>query len=286
MASNYKKIFNQNGFTLIEVLIAITILSFIMLAIVSTTDSSQQVKDRVLSEDRETLQVETAFSRFEWDFSQIYSPLFFSHEMKQTNLTTEDQINTFQEFMANYTNNNRFPKPSYDGIPIPKFTVDGKNDFTFFTLSNRRKFQNIKQSHFAWVKYTLENSDEEEPRAKGILVRKFLSNDVFDSEDIKWDDVKTQVLLRNVESLTFEFWDKDKKKWVDNIQLITNGSHLLYGVKITLEWIAKDNSKRTFFRIYRSLFPYFTPEDMYALQKGTTPTTTTKKTEEESENEN
>ena len=39
-------ILNHRGFTLVEVMIAITVLSFIMIAVVSITGSSQNTKDR------------------------------------------------------------------------------------------------------------------------------------------------------------------------------------------------------------------------------------------------
>ncbi len=285
-----KRIDNQYGFTLIEVMIAITLLSFIMISVVSITGSSQQTKDRVLSEDKEILQIETALSRFEWDFSQIYSPLYFSHEMRKENLESEESILAAERLLELYRSSEAFPKPSYDGLPIPLFSLEDKNNFTFFTSSNRRKLKNIKQSHFAWVQYSFEtdrnvyNEEEEKTlnlRAKGILVRKFQANDVFNPEGVKWDDIKRQVLLRNVESLKFEFWNPKTKKWVDNLELIENGKHIAHGVKLTLEWMTPEKTKLLYVRIYRPLFPSFTPEDMYKLAKESQSTTTSNESEEE-----
>lgn len=279
-----KKIKNQNGFTLIEVLIAITILSFIMISVVSITGSSQATKDRVINEDKELLQIETAFSRFEWDFSQIYSPLYFSHEMQKENMDNEESIIAMERLFELFRANVSFPKPSYDGLPIPEFTFEDKNSFAFFTTSNRRKLKNIKQSHFAWVQYSLENNkkttnaDETEPRASGVLVRKFQANDIFNPDGVKWADLKSQVLLRNVESLKFEFWNFDTRKWVDNIQVIPNGRFIVHGVKITLEWMTPEETKQKYIRIYRPLFPRFTPENMYELAKKTQATTNTSTT--------
>lgn len=258
---------NQQGFTLMEVMIAITILSFIMIAVVSTTDSSQQVKDRVLTEDRERLQVETALSRFEWDFSQIYSPLYFTHEMRKTNFDSQETLQVVDNILAYYQTKSFFNKVSYENIPIPKVFTEDKSTFGFFTASNRRKFKNIKQSHFAWVQYQLEKNEEDSARAKNILVRKYISNDVWNDEELNFDDTKSQVLLRNIESLKFEFWDKEKKKWVDNIRTITNGEHKVWGVKMSIEWIDPTNVKVLFVRIFRTLFPYFEPEDMYKLKQ-------------------
>ena len=287
-----KKYLNHSGFTLIEVLIAITILSFIMITVVSVTDSSIQIKDRVLSEDKETLQIETALSRFEWDFSQIYSPLYYSHEMKKENLQDEESVLAFDNLINSFNSNENFPKPSYDGLPIPKVIFKDKSTFSFFTTSNRRKLKDIKQSHFAWVQYSLEtdrevrdedDSDSPKPRSNKIFVRKFKPNNVFDKESIDWGDIKRQVLLRNVESLKFEFWDKEKKKWQDNIDLIKDGEYLVRGVKVTLVWLTPEETKMKFVRVYRPLFPYFIPEDMYKLEREDTANTTTENNEENEE---
>lgn len=257
------------GFTLIEILIAITLLSFVMMSVVSITGGSIETKDRVLSEDSEYLQVETAMSRLEWDISQAYSPLYFSHEMKPQNLN-ENEGEAYNQLVANYQNNNRFAFPSYDSLPVPVYKFEDKNTITFFTTSNRRKLKNLKQSHFAWVKYTLESDDDIdssiEGAAKGILVRKFMPHDVFHKESIAWDDVKSQILLRNVESVNYEFWNPKTRKWVDNLDIIEQGNHLFRGVKILLKWIDPDGIEVDIIRVFRPLFPNFTPEDMYKLE--------------------
>ena len=52
------KLKNQIGFTLLEVLIAITVLSFIILGIATITDDSQQTAESVIQEDLDLLQVD------------------------------------------------------------------------------------------------------------------------------------------------------------------------------------------------------------------------------------
>lgn len=269
----------QAGFTLLEVLIAITLLSFVMLSVVSITDDSIRTKERVTSEDAEYLQVETAMNRVDWDISQAYSPLYFSHEMKPNNLSP-DEGDAYNQLVAKYQTNDRFAFPSYDALPVPLYKRDGKNTITFFTTSNRRKLKNIKQSHYAWVQYTIENDDDisstTKGAAKGILVRKFAPNDVYNTEAVDWSKIKSQVLLRNVESVLFEFWNPATRKWVSSLKLIKNGNYLFRGVKITLKWIDPDGIETTHIRVFRPLFPKFEPEDMYKLeQKSNTAVSTT-----------
>ncbi|MEX1099595.1 MAG: prepilin-type N-terminal cleavage/methylation domain-containing protein, partial [Bacteriovoracaceae bacterium] len=271
-----ENILNRLGFTLVEVMISIAILSFIMLAVISVTGSSQDTALRVVEEDREILQVETAMSRLEWDISQVYSPLYFSHAMEPSGLT-EQEGNIYNQMVDKYAVNDRYAFPSFEGLPAPNNKIEDKKTLTLFTSSNRRKFKNSKQSHFAWVQYGL-LSPEEAPRLNDdpnslkeeeegdVLVRKFLSDNVFASEEIPWDDVKSQVLLRGVKKMLFEFWNPDNKKWTENLATIKEGQHKIHGIKLTLEWLDPDGIERTFIRVFRPLFPHFKAENMYKLQ--------------------
>lgn len=263
---------NQAGFTLFEVMIAITILSFIMVSVITITETSQNTADRVIREDRESLQIETAMSRFEWDFSQIYSPLYFSHTTDPASLE-EEQIPLYEQLIQHYQNNDRFSGISYDGIPIPIIKNEEKSELIFLTMSNRRKLQHIKQSKFAWVKYSLkasDNTDNPDEQDGQSLIREFSTQNIFSKEEIEWDDIKDQVLLRKVIKLEFEFWDTKTKKWNGNLRAIKDGKNLLRGVKIKLTYLNPDNNELYTERVFRPLFSHFEPENMYKFLKQTT----------------
>lgn len=72
---------SDRGFTLLEVLIAITLLGFITLGVVSVTDNAVLTKERTSEMNKNNLAIESALARLEWDLSQIYSPLYFSTVM-------------------------------------------------------------------------------------------------------------------------------------------------------------------------------------------------------------
>ena len=275
---NLFKIRNNKGLSLIEVLIGLTIISMIMLTIIQFTQSSQDTVIRVTEEDRELLQVETAMARLEWDISQLYTPLYFSQAMSPAGMT-EEEGEAYNRIIDSYTNNSRFSTVSYEGIPIPLFKNPEKSTFEFLSLSNRRKFQDIKQSHFAWIRYTIENDDDrndegnvDEETSKGTfkLIRNFQPNDIFSDEKIDWDDIKQQVLMRKVISLEFEFWNAETQKFTDNLDIIKNGTNLIRAVKVNLKYMDTDNLEKVTERIFRPLFPDFTPEDMYKFLNKTT----------------
>ena len=128
------KLKNQIGFTLLEVLIAITVLSFIILGIATITDDSQQTAESVIQEDLDLLQVETAFSRLEWDISHAYSPLYFSHAMEPTGLTPQEG-DVYKSILDRYSTNENFAFPSFDGYPVPNNKLEPKESMTFLNIS-------------------------------------------------------------------------------------------------------------------------------------------------------
>ncbi|MBT4793258.1 MAG: prepilin-type N-terminal cleavage/methylation domain-containing protein [Halobacteriovoraceae bacterium] len=271
--TNGKNIYNENGFTLIEILIAITVLSLLMLGIIAFTQNAQDTSVRVTREDKELLQIETAVSRLEWDFSQIYSPLYFSHPMNPEEMS-EEEGQIYNQLITEYQSNVRFSKLSFDGLPIPVFQTPEKTSFIFFTSSNRRKFEDMKQSHFAWVSYSLASDDKkpaeepsiderEKPKNTMILVRKYYTENVFDKNEIDWSKVKEQVLLRKVTKLKFEFWNPETFKWTENIDTIKDGHHIIYALRVTIEYYDMDNLPKISVRVLRPLFPEFKPENMY-----------------------
>lgn len=279
------------GFSLLEVLIAITILSFITIAIIAFTDSSIDKSLTVTAEDSEYLQIETAMSRIEWDVSQAYSPLNFDIPMNPQSLSeSEGQI--YNQLADYYQGSVNFTMVSYDGLPIPLLQRPEKSTFIFFTTSNRRKVKNSKQSHFAWVKYELQpaqdpSDDESEgevlsgfqnapPADSKILVRKMFTSNVYSRDEIEWDNLKAQVLMRKVISLVFEFWNPKTKKWVENLDVIPSGASILHALRVTMKFYDSDNVEVTTVRIFRTLFPKFEPEDKYKYLK---PKTTTSNNE-------
>ena len=290
---------NQRGFTLLEILIAISLLAFIVIGVVEITDNSMKAKDRTTEVNKNNLQIETAMSRFEWDFSQIYSPLYFSTVMnlnQNTNNFGNDgsaqggttggttgnpagnsQANLllqqyYEQLVRRFERNEHFKAVSKEGFPIPRYYSPEKSTFEFFTSSNRRKMENTKQSHFAWVKYTLSPQeplpDGEEnpaiPKSLKSLVRYYSANDPYSDKRINVDNedqVKAAVLLRNVEALEFQFWDLNRRKWETSLRNIQNGESLLHGAKMIITWYDSYGNKKTSTRIFRTHWPLVAPQD-------------------------
>ncbi len=259
------------GFSILEVLISVTILSFIMMGVISVTGDSTTTKERVIAEDKENLQIEMAFARFDWDFTQIYSPAYFSNKFEKPftppgQSTNDESKKSYDVVMSRFSTNKRFPFPNQDGLPIPKFSSD-KSTFIFFTTSNRRKIENSKESHFGWVKYAIETpKDRQDEDKKGDnLVRYFLAGDPFGKDELNWDDVKGHVLMEGITSFKISFWDREKRDFVDSLNLLPDGENKIWGVKMTIGWIDASEIEREDIRVFRPLWPFFKPEDLNKL---------------------
>jgi prepilin-type N-terminal cleavage/methylation domain-containing protein len=279
---------NQSGFTLLEVMVAIVLLSFIMLAIISTTDNSQQIKDRVVADDKRNLGIHTFFSRLEWDFSHIFSPLYYSRRLVANDLAdgtkTQAQVQElFEQLRIQYTNNENFKEVNTELQPIPNFYAPEKNTIAFFTASNRRKFIDAKESNFAWVQYTLKavdiptESSGEDNVLKGTssIIRYFFPKDPYINREIEWENMKGQVLLDGVISLKFEFWDPRNLKFTDNIQVLNEDRNLIRGIRATVVWVDNAGFERTDVKVVTPLFPNFEAEQPQSLSTGATTNTST-----------
>lgn len=232
---------NKKGFSLIEVLISLVILSLLMISLYALVDTSQKRKDRITLEDREILQAQLAFNRIDADFSQIYSPLYFSKlPSRQRRLRYPPP------------SSDQFPSATEEGDPIPTIENPDQNTLIFMSSANRRKIQDIKQSRLLWVRYTLRKSESEDSPLFD-LIRISTANDPF-AQRLDWEPLRKQVLLDGVESLDFQFWNQKRKEWEENLRNLPKGQALA-ALKVILRW--KDDSGKEYknTRVFRPLWP-------------------------------
>ena len=306
----------NRGFTLLEVLIAITLLGFITLGVVSVTDNAILTKDRTTEMNKNNLAIESALSRFEWDFGQIYSPLYFSTVLNMQSTTqnpsaTSDNNNDgiddltgspitapgqpptaqapnpqlqlyYEQIIERMQQNEHFLALSKEGLPIPRFYSPERNMFEFLTASNRRKMENVKQSSFAWVRYGLtdmsvdqqkenEDSNVQIPKSLKNFTRWLDPNDPWGTKRLNPDNTKGAVLLENVETLEFSFWDFQKRKWETSLRAIQTGESVVRGVKIFITWYDSQGIKRSAERIFRNHWPMVVPQENTTTPPGQTP---------------
>ncbi|WP_417334849.1 PulJ/GspJ family protein [Halobacteriovorax marinus] len=261
---------DQSGFTLIEVLIAITILSILMATMYTIVNNSTESKDKIIAEDRDALQLVTALDRMEQDFSQLYSPLYYSAKYQKKNdngfaprnLGSDEQDKTSNP-LDSYEASERFPAISTSADIIPIIQNETKTDLIFMTTSNRRVLEDSKQSRYAWVKYALrsssEDADERREGAEYELTRAIETENIYNKE-FDWKNVKEYPLLKDIKSFQFLFWNPKTEKFVDKLDQLTTDKDTPRLIRIKLVWINSDNNEVEIDRTYRPLYPYFDTE--------------------------
>lgn len=249
---------NAEGFTLIEVLIAIMLLAFISLYTFKMIDNGTDTKDRVLAEDQKTLQGLTAVARIDTDFSQLYSPLFAYGKSVPT---SNPGNNIYQD---DNVAKGSFDGKAKNGALIPQFTSEDKSTLVFFTAANRRKIADAKEGRFAWIRYSVRpaertEADGDDPKKNGAgleLVRQMITTNLYASS-LNWDQARPQVLMGNVKSLEFSFWDDRNKKYVSSVLDLNESRNAIRSIKMDLVWVDENNNEQKISKNYRVLYPFF-----------------------------
>jgi prepilin-type N-terminal cleavage/methylation domain-containing protein len=254
----HPKFSDQEGFTLIEVMISITILSFISYATFRMVNTNTDTKDRVVKEDRQTVQTLTAIGRLDTDISQIYNPLFASSKLAPTANGSSSDI-----YADNTSNaNGAFDGKANTGALIPQFKSEDKSTIIFLTLANRRKMADTKESRFAWVKYSMRSMepdpDNPDDKTAGLyeLVRQTIAIDIFNPTQ-DWSKPKFQVVMERIKNLEFSFWDERTKKYTTSLQELNENKNLIRSLKVNITWVDDDNNEQKIEKAFRVLYPYF-----------------------------
>lgn len=261
---------DHKGLSLAEILISLSILAFFSVAVVNITQDSIGTKERIVSEDKEKMLVERAINRIMEDFSNLYSPLSFSaiHRPSKTGYPGEENDNLLlNERRTNqmYLQSTYWLGPTYSGHPVPKIVSPSKEVFQFFTTANVRKFQDSKQSTFAWIRYEVKNNESDEGPGELSLIRYLINENIYDP-DSAINNVRPYILMKNLKSFEFHFWDPRSKRFVENLREAQNGELKIQALKIKLTWVRKSGIEEEEERLFTPLWPVFEPEDIAELK--------------------
>ena len=247
-----------NGFTLLEIIISITILSFLMLGVYYLTENSTEGDARVTKEDLFKMQIEAALNRLDQDFSRIFTPLYYK-SIKGKKSEQASELESMTDEFPSFETTERFPALTQDNQPIPAIKSDSPSDLLFLSTINQRKIQNAKESHFVWIKYMLRDSLDENRNSKAPfeLIRYYLPSDIY-APDFDFEKIRPSVLLGNIKKLEFLFWNPTKKTFVDDLKMMDK-PHLIRAIKVVLSTVDEKNNELKFERIYRSIWPFFDP---------------------------
>lgn len=243
----------NKGFTLIEILIATVILAFMMVGVITFTNSSSNTVERITKEDREYMQIELALSILDQDFSQIYSPLYFS-KLSQANLNFDASGQVKAPIMNSFQPTKRFPKATEQQIPVPEFQNPDKTTLEIFNCGNIRRLQDEKESVYSWIRYELKSMSDQQNPPLFQLIRKTNVIDPY-NPDFDFTDVREQVVLKNIKELEFQFWNPRSQKFVSSLGEIENGKYIIHAVKIIMKVWDSTQVETYVEKVFRPLWP-------------------------------
>jgi len=244
----------QRGFSLIEILVSTTILSFMMASIYTMVDQNAKTNRTVTVEDRDFLAGHIALNKVEEDLSQIYSSLYYAGRKRPR----PDDPPQDQEQQAT---NALFPYNTIVDVPAPIIDSEDKSSIIFLSSSGRRKFEDQKQSHFLWIKYSIKSrekeADNELPQGDYQLVRQTIAENIY-SPNQGWDKEREQVVLDNVKGFVIEYWDTKRKKFVESPKELDVDERLApKGFQVKVNWLDRNGYELSAIKVIRPLWPAF-----------------------------
>lgn len=256
------------GFSLIEVLIAITILSLLMVSVYTIIDNSTNTRDVIVSEDRVKLQFEMGLSRLERDLQFVYSPLYYESTkedddkiynkvFQNQNLTNEFSRFDYKKESAPFSDNSNFEGLSQSNKPIAIIENVEKGSLKFLTSSGRRLIKDSKQSNQFWVRYQIvTNENGENKEAPYALTRTVIKEDIYNG-DLDWDKAKEYIVLDNLKEFEFKFWDPVREKYVGSLKELNKNKRTPYLFKVIFKSITIKGEITEGERSIRVIWPFF-----------------------------
>lgn len=259
---------NQSGFTLIEIMIALVLMSFISIGVFTITTNNLETKDMVTNEDRAFFQSYGAFDRMSRDIEQLWSPYYYdAPKGKKKSSSSRD---SYDETPSNdFIVRESFKSSSSKNHPVPDFSMEDKSVLQFITSSHLRRIEGQKESQFAWIQYSLENYEGENETYKGSqnLVRKVISQDIFKA-DLEWSKVKGQVLLKGIKDIKYNFWSQKQEKWIDDLrQFDVIRKSAPHAIRLYIKWVDSNAVEQSTLKVFRPHWPFFDVVEDYKLKE-------------------
>ncbi len=185
---------NQRGITLIEILIAMTLLAFFSIAVFQTTTSSFQINSRLSAEATDSTALLLSLGAVEADLAQIYSPVV-------GNIPFSPNNGEAQVFWS-------APVRS-DGMRRTRFTGSASK-VTFVANNLRRVEEDSPRSDFQKITWEIDRN-----QSNSFSLYRSADWDVFHYEEGSAKKPERIALLENLSSGKFTFYRRSDKSWQD-----------------------------------------------------------------------
>lgn len=209
---------NRNGFTLLEVIIAVGIFAVMSAFVASAIQNGIKAKKKVQTQIDEVSRMRDAVKLMERDLNQAYHHLDWEKEfldkVKKGNAPTPPP-GVFQP-----PPQPEIPPEVQRMDPTTQF-VGSQDKMNFVTMNNARFQTNKKMADFVEVGYELKNCTSTDGKTNSSCLWRRQSGAV-DLDVTKGGD--SQVLLENVTELKFRYLGQGKQDWISDWNSTDQGS--------------------------------------------------------------
>jgi prepilin-type N-terminal cleavage/methylation domain-containing protein len=232
----------QAGFTLLEVLVSIFILTFISLGIFQATTQTYGLRQSLSEEGDFYNGIRLSMNILQRDLTSLYSPLYVDPKAMPSpgasvipNPANNPQTAALQ---ADPTMGQTFDywEPAIDSMGIrPSRFVGTEHKISLVANSHIRVYKEAQESEFATITYDL-TKDDEDPNTQMLV--KTESTDVFDLDPRKQDqNQRTYALLHGIKKFVYRYYRKDKDEWGPKWDTDTDEFKLTYPdiIELTVE---------------------------------------------------
>ena len=248
--SKPKSLRRQSGFTLIEVMISMTLLAFISLAIYQATSSSFRLRERLLGGGDFQNAIRLSLGILDRDFAAIYSPTLMMNASDTTSTAstpteTEDSSGGASRVAEELSSgelsrNTRFWGGAVElsGLRPTRFQGNSQS-MSFISASHIRIYKEAPETELTAITYQLDE-DKMPGAIEGTRVLMRTADPAIFAIDLgerESKSARTFPLIRGVTKLDFKFWNPDKKEWVRSWDSESNDTKNLYPsmLQISLE---------------------------------------------------
>jgi prepilin-type N-terminal cleavage/methylation domain-containing protein len=212
-----------DGFTLIEVLISIVILTFISLGIYQSTTETFHLREILSNEGDFYNSIRLSMNIMQRDISMIYTPtLMIPNPAPSPSSSQAPQVagrpaptqpvaqpsSAFLQSDPDLAVESDFWVAAVDKTGIrPSRFIGSEKKISFIGASHYRMYKDTAESEFSKITYELV---EDEFDKESMMLIKTESTDVFQMEERKDISKRTYALLHGIKKLKFRFYRKDK----------------------------------------------------------------------------
>lgn len=202
------------GFTLIEVLISMTILVFISFAIFQATTETYKLRD-VLSQEGDFYNgIRLSTGIIQRDIAMLYSPTISVPYSKPDPHAPPDPRQMQVIMSDDLGQTSLFWLAAIDSSGLrPSHFIGTETKLSFVSLSHTRIYRDSPESEFAKITYEIKKDDKNTDNPSTFVLVKTESPNAFANEDQKDTFSHSFELLHGVKKLSYSYYQREGLTW-------------------------------------------------------------------------